>query len=250
MAEKDYVRHYSLQIPVRSPRAVRAPRTNSKTARRSPDLLLEGRLSMPFDSRGIVLFVHGSGSNRHSPRNQKVASHLNEAQHATLLFDLLTVQEQESERHSHHLRFDIGLLASRLLQVLAWSAEATGGLDLGLFGSSTGAAAALAAAAYEPGLVKAVVSRGGRPDLAGKLLSRVQTPTLFLVGSKDEEVRGLNEQAIIQMKAPTRLEIVPGAGHLFEEPGAQEQVAQITSSWFGHFLEAPKRPEENFLPLH
>ena len=201
---------------------------------------LEGILSIPEDAKGLVVFVHGSGSSRHSPRNQYVAQTLQEGGLATLLFDLLTASEEEIDLQTRHLRFDISLLASRTAGVLEW-------IDLqpyahqfkrGLFGSSTGAAAALIAAAEHPEEVSAVVSRGGRPDLAGQALPNVQAPTLLIVGGNDEPVIDLNEQAIAQMQAGAdkKLIIVPGASHLFEEPGALEYAARLAREWFQTYL--------------
>ncbi|HEX9388057.1 MAG TPA: alpha/beta fold hydrolase [Anaerolineales bacterium] len=201
---------------------------------------LEGILSIPEDAKGLVVFVHGSGSSRHSPRNQYVAQTLQEGGLATLLFDLLTASEEEIDLQTRHLRFDINLLASRTAGVLEW-------IDLqpyahqfkrGLFGSSTGAAAALIAAAEHPEEVSAVVSRGGRPDLAGQALPNVQAPTLLIVGGNDEPVIDLNEQAIAQMQAGAdkKLIIVPGASHLFEEPGALEYAARLAREWFQTYL--------------
>jgi len=201
---------------------------------------LEGILSIPEDAKGLVVFVHGSGSSRHSPRNQYVAQTLQEGGLATLLFDLLTASEEEIDLQTRHLRFDIKLLASRTAGVLEW-------IDLqpyahqfkrGLFGSSTGAAAALIAAAEHPEEVSAVVSRGGRPDLAGQALPNVQAPTLLIVGGNDEPVIDLNEQAIAQMQAGAdkKLMIVPGASHLFEEPGALEYAARLAREWFQTYL--------------
>lgn len=197
---------------------------------------LEGILSIPADPRGLVAFVHGSGSSRHSPRNQYVAQTLQEGGLATLLFDLLTPQEEEIDLQTRHLRFDIDLLARRTVGVLEWLdlQPYARGLKRGLFGSSTGAAAALITAADRPAQVEAVVSRGGRPDLAGKSLQKVQAPTLLIVGGNDEVVIGLNEQAIAQMQPGTdkKLMIVPGASHLFEEPGTLEYAARLAREWF------------------
>ena len=197
---------------------------------------LEGILSIPADPRGLVVFVHGSGSSRHSPRNQYVAQTLQEGGLATLLFDLLTPQEEEIDLQTRHLRFDIDLLAKRTAGVLEWLdlQPYARGLKRGLFGSSTGAAAALITAADRPAQVEAVVSRGGRPDLAGKSLQKVQAPTLLIVGGNDEVVIGLNEQAIAQMQPGTdkKLMIVPGASHLFEEPGTLEYAARLAREWF------------------
>src|SRR5438067_1232512 len=189
---------------------------------------LAGDLSLPEQARGIVLFAHGSGSSRHSSRNKYVAYELNRARLATLLFDLLTEQEEYEERYSRHLRFDIGLLADRLLAATDWAAgdARTRGLPVGYFGASTGGGAALVAAAGRPQAVGAVVSRGGRPDLAGDALPRVTAPTLLIVGGDDAVVIELNELAMRQLtRCEKRLEIVPGATHLFEEPGTLERVA-------------------------
>jgi putative phosphoribosyl transferase len=206
----------------------------------STGVQLEGILSVPEDAKGLVVFVHGSGSSRHSPRNQYVAQTLQEGGLATLLFDLLTASEEEIDLQTRHLRFDINLLSSRTAGVLEW-------LDLqpyahsfkrGLFGSSTGAAAALIAAAERPEKVDAVVSRGGRPDLAGGALSKVQAPTLLIVGGNDDAVIHLNEQALAQMQAgeDKKLMIVPGASHLFEEPGTLEYAARLAREWFQNYL--------------
>jgi pimeloyl-ACP methyl ester carboxylesterase len=186
---------------------------------------LEGIVSVPEEAKGLVVFVHGSGSSRHSPRNQYVAQALQEGGLATLLFDLLTASEEEIDLQTRHLRFDIDLLARRTAGVLEW---------LGLFGSSTGAAGALMAAAELPDKVAAVVSRGGRPDLAGSALRKVQAPTLLIVGGNDEPVIHLNEQALAQMQPGERkkMVIVPGASHLFEEPGTLEYAARLATEWF------------------
>jgi putative phosphoribosyl transferase len=199
---------------------------------------LEGNLAVPGKSRGIVLFAHGSGSSRHSPRNRKVARGLREAGMATLLIDLLSPAEEELDLLTAHLRFDISLLAERLIGATDWllRQEETRNLPIGYFGASTGAAAALAAAAQRPKAVRAVVSRGGRPDLAGPALSHVQAPTLLIVGGEDYPVIRLNQQAMEQLKVETRLQIVPGAGHLFEEPSTLEQVAHFAARWFNRYL--------------
>lgn len=191
---------------------------------------LEGYLDVPDGARGLVLFAHGSGSGRHSVRNQYVAGQLSEGGVAFLLFDLLTPAEEIRE----DLRFDIPLLSERVIGALDWAAAEpeTADLPLGLFGASTGAAAALIAAAARPHLVKAVVSRGGRPDLAGHALAHVQAPTLLIVGGADLPVIGLNEMAQRQMRCDSRLEIVPGATHLFPEPGALPRVAHLARDWF------------------
>ena len=202
----------------------------------STGVRLEGIVSIPDEAKGIVLFVHGSGSSRHSPRNQYVAQTLQEAGFATLLFDLLTAYEEESDLQNRYLRFDINLLARRTAGVLEWLGlqPYTYGLKKGLFGSSTGAAAALMAASELPDQVGAVVSRGGRPDLAGAALSEVEAPTLLIVGGNDDTVVKLNEQALAQMKPwmESKLVVVPGASHLFEEAGALEHAARLARDWF------------------
>jgi putative phosphoribosyl transferase len=202
---------------------------------------LEGDLAVPNRARGVVLFAHGSGSGRHSPRNRFVSEALQEGGLATLLFDLLTEEEEEQERFTRHLRFDIGLLSQRLIDATNWLARETETRDLtvGYFGASTGGGAALVAAAERPEAVGAVVSRGGRPDLAGEAaLARVKAPTLLIVGGADTEVIALNRQAMARMTAQASLEIVPGASHLFEEPGALEDVAGLAREWFERFLKA------------
>jgi dienelactone hydrolase len=197
------------------------------TLPRSP-FQLPANLTVPAGAVGLVLFAHGSGSSRHSARNQAVAHQLQQCGMATLLFDLLTETEEEEDHYTGQLRFDIPLLAERLAAVTAWAAnqEATRDLPLGYFGSSTGAAAALVAAAKLGPQIKAVVSRGGRPDLAGESLPQVQAPTLLIVGEKDIAVAGVNEQARKKMRCQNSLSVVSGASHLFEEPGALEEVAQ------------------------
>src|SRR5262245_19430558 len=193
---------------------------------------LEGNLAIPEGARGVVLFAHGSGSGRHSPRNRFVARALREAGLATLLIDLLTEQEEAVDRSTAHLRFDIGLLADRLGGATDWLTDdpQTAGLSVGYFGASTGGGAALVAAVRRPTVVGAVVSRGGRPDLAGEALPAVLAPTLLIVGSDDEPVIGLNEDALQQLGAPVKkLVIIPGAGHLFEEPGKLEEVARLAA---------------------
>jgi putative phosphoribosyl transferase len=193
---------------------------------------------------GLVLFVHGSGSSRHSPRNQFVARTLNNAGLATLLFDLLTPEEELVDMRTAELRFDIGLLAERLVHATKWASEQaqTRDLRVGYFGSSTGGGAALVAAAELPNHVDAVVSRGGRPDLAGDALPKVKAPTLLIVGSEDRVVIDLNEEARAQMRCQVKIDIVPGASHLFEEPGALEQVAKLASNWFTRYLGANEQP--------
>ena len=202
--------------------------------------VLEGILNIPERAEGIVVFVHGSGSSRNSPRNQYVAQQLNEGGLATLLFDLLTAEEEQIDLRTRHLRFDIDLLARRTMEATDWLVQQpfTKELNVGHFGASTGAAAALIAAAERPGVVRAVVSRGGRPDLASKALPRVKAPTLLIVGGNDVPVIGMNEQALEQMETGSekKLKIIPGATHLFEEPGALEQVVRLARDWFHRFL--------------
>jgi putative phosphoribosyl transferase len=199
---------------------------------------LEGDLVLLAAARGVVLFAHGSGSSRLSPRNRRVAAALQEAGFATLLFDLLTADEEAVDVHTAHLRFDIGLLAGRLVGATDWleSQRETRDLAIGYFGASTGAAAALVAAAERPDVIRAVVSRGGRPDLAGSALGRVRAPTLLIVGGADRPVIGLNEQALEQLSAEKQLVLVPGATHLFEEPGALDEVARRAADWFCRYL--------------
>lgn len=204
------------------------------------NVTLEGMLFIPEDARGIVLFAHGSGSSRHSPRNQQVARVLQQAGLATLLVDLLTAEEEAVDIHTAHLRFDIALLADRLVGATDWLIRTpeTRRLKIGYFGASTGAAAALVAAATRPYNVAAVVSRGGRPDLAGPSLPHVQAPTLLIVGANDRIVIGMNETAMAHLVAVKRLEIVPRATHLFEEPGTLDQVARLAREWFLRYLVA------------
>jgi putative phosphoribosyl transferase len=202
----------------------------------STGVRLEGIVSIPEDARGFVVFVHGSGSSRHSPRNQYVAQTLQEGGLATLLFDLLTAYEEESDLQTRYLRFDINLLARRTAGVLEWLdlQPYAYGLKKGLFGSSTGAAAALMAAAELPDQVDAMVSRGGRPDLAGAALREVEAATLLIVGGNDDSVIDLNKQALEHMSVDTekKLIVVPGASVLFEEPGALEEAAHLSRDWF------------------
>jgi putative phosphoribosyl transferase len=195
---------------------------------------LFGNLHIPDEAAALVLFAHGSGSSRHSPRNQFVAHTLNKAGLATLLFDLLTPEEESIDARNAELRFNIGLLAERLVHATKWAKqqEQTRDLRIGYFGSSTGGGAALVAAAEVPDDVGAVVLRGGRPDLADKALPKVRAPTLLIVGGNDDVVIELNERARDQMRCEVKLEIVPGATHLFEEPGALENVAKLASDWF------------------
>jgi putative phosphoribosyl transferase len=201
-------------------------------------VVLEADIEVPERAPGLVLFAHGSGSSRHSPRNRYVASQLNTAGLATVLADLLTVEEERVDARTAELRFDIGLLAARLAALADWLTEneRTSGLGIGLFGASTGAAAALVAAAARPNYVQAVVSRGGRPDLAGEFLRLVQQPVLLIVGGEDPVVIDLNRQALRELPGETRLDIVPGATHLFEEAGALEEVARLARDWFVHHL--------------
>jgi alpha-beta hydrolase superfamily lysophospholipase len=201
--------------------------------------LLEGGLGFPPVAKGVVLFAHGSGSSRHSPRNRYVAGVLRQAGLATLLLDLLTAAEEAEDARRGHLRFDVGFLAARLTAATDWlAADAVAGrLPLGCFGASTGAAAALTAAAARPKRVAAVVSRGGRPDLAGDALPQVRAPTLFLVGGADVPVIELNRCALARLGSSQKdLVIVPGASHLFEEPGALEEVARRAAEWFARHL--------------
>jgi putative phosphoribosyl transferase len=196
--------------------------------------VLPGNLHLPEGAGALVLFAHGSGSSRHSPRNQFVARTLNDAGLGTLLFDLLTQEEEAIDMRTRELRFNIHLLAERLVHAAKWAKQQpqTCDLRIGYFGSSTGGAAALVAAVDVPQDVGAVVSRGGRPDLAGEALPKVQAPTLLIVGGNDDIVIELNEQARDRMRCEVKLEIIPGATHLFEEPGALEKVAQLASDWF------------------
>lgn len=197
---------------------------------------LEGDLIVPPQARGLVVFAHGSGSSRRSPRNQQVARALNDEDLATLLFDLLQPDEAEDRRNV----FDIELLGQRIVEAIDWldRRPALANLPLGLFGASTGAAAALVGAAERPKRVKAVVSRGGRPDLAKDLLRRVTAPTLLIVGGADTEVLGLNREALALLRKPSELAVVPGASHLFEETGALERVTQLAGRWFATHLAA------------
>jgi dienelactone hydrolase len=202
-------------------------------------VVLEADIEVPEAARGVVLFVHGSGSSRHSPRNRYVAEELQRAGLATVLVDLLTPEEERIDARTGALRFNIGLLAARVIALTDWLVEhePTAGLGVGLFGASTGAAGALVGAAARPDHVQAVVSRGGRPDLAGDFLPLVRQPTLLIVGELDELVIELNRQAMEKLAGEARLEIVPGATHLFEEPGALEQVARLARDWFVHHMQ-------------
>jgi dienelactone hydrolase len=204
---------------------------------------LPGELTIPAHAQGIVVFAHGSGSSRFSTRNQFVARVLEQRGLATLLIDLLTPEEEELDRRTAHLRFDIPLLADRLVAIVDWLKRQpqTQGLPVGMFGASTGGGAALRAAAARPADIVAVVSRGGRPDLAGEALPRVTAPTLLLVGGDDTPVIAMNRDAMRQMRAPVSLEIVPGATHLFEEPGTLERVAALAGDWFAQHLHVSAR---------
>jgi dienelactone hydrolase len=208
-------------------------------------MVLEGELSLPSAPPGVVVFAHGSGSSRHSPRNRRVAEALNERMLGTLLVDLLTTSEEQEDRYTSCFRFDIDLLAARLVAITDWlhAQPRTSSHQIGYFGASTGAAAALVAAAKRPDIVTTVVSRGGRPDLAGPALSRVRAPTLLIVGEEDTTVYHMNRQATAMMGCQTEVAVVPGATHLFEEPGALEEVARLAGEWFvTHF----ERGEANF----
>ncbi len=202
------------------------------------DAALRGELVIPFRARGIVIFAHGSGSSRHSPRNKFVSETMRKKEIATLLFDLLTVEEEREDIMTGYMRFDIELLSKRLLDATDWilNSQAAGGLGIGYFGSSTGGAAALAAARLLTDKIQAVVSRGGRPDLAEGALPWVSAPTLLVVGGKDREVLEVNEHAFQLLRCEKELDIVPDATHLFEEPGALERVADLAADWFFEHL--------------
>jgi dienelactone hydrolase len=202
------------------------------------DATLQGDLVLPESARGIVLFAHGSGSSRHSPRNREVAARLNQAGLATLLVDLLTPAEEQLDLVTAQHRFDINLLARRLVGAIDWLRVGLGeSLPIGLFGASTGAAAALVAAAARPEDVAAIVSRGGRPDLAGPLLSQVRAATLLIVGGADPVVLELNKEAFELLQTEKQLVVIPGATHLFEESGALEEVARLAADWFTRHLD-------------
>lgn len=203
-----------------------------------PPVGLSGDLVIPAQATGMILFAHGSGSSRHSHRNRYVAGVLQQGGLGTLLLDLLTAAEEEVDLQTGHLRFDISLLAGRLGEATDWLQRepATSGLPIGYFGASTGGGAALVAAAEMPKTVGAVVSRGGRPDLAGAALGRVRAPTLLIVGGEDQQVMELNREAMAEMRCEKELSIVPGATHLFEEPGALEKVSQLALDWFSRRL--------------
>lgn len=205
---------------------------------------LDGNLGIPASALGVVLFAHGSGSSRHSPRNRRVARYFRDAGLATVLMDLLTSEEEDIDRITRHLRFDIDLLSERLSGAVDWigAHPDTDSLKIGCFGASTGAAAALRAAAARPRDVAAVVSRGGRPDLAGDALARVIAPTLLIVGGDDRQVLALNREARARMKAVTQLAIVPEVTHLFEEPGTLEEVMRLAREWFCLHLAGVREP--------
>jgi putative phosphoribosyl transferase len=211
---------------------------------------LEADIVVPDAARGLVLFAHGSGSSRHSPRNRSVAQELQAGGLATVLVDLLTAAEEQRDDLSGELRFNISLLADRVVAVSDWlvAHELTAGLGVGLFGASTGAAAALVAAATRPTTVQAVVSRGGRPDLAGDFLPMVHQPTLLIVGQNDNVVIELNRAAMMKLGGEARLEIIPRATHLFEEPGALQQVARLAKEWFTRYLEPLPGPQPDQQP--
>jgi putative phosphoribosyl transferase len=202
---------------------------------------IDGDLSVPDRATGIVLFAHGSGSSRLSPRNRKVARELQDGGLATLLFDLLTPMEEEEDKRTGELRFDVKLLADRLVTVIDLVAEGLGEgvFRIGLFGASTGSAAALIAAAKRPKVVRAIVSRGGRPDLAESALASVRAPTLLIVGAQDPQVLQLNMNALAQLKCIKRMEVVPRATHLFAEAGTLEQVSWLARDWFNQHLSIP-----------
>lgn len=205
---------------------------------------LQGDLVLPAGSRGLVLFAHGSGSGRHSPRNRFVAGALQNAHLGTLLLDLLTTAEEAEDAHTGHLRFDIDLLAARLVGATDWllGRPETKDLAIGYFGASTGAAAALVAAAERPGNISAIVSRGGRPDLAGDALAMVHAPTLLIVGGDDAPCLPLNRRALAALAAEEKqMIVIPGASHLFEEPGALEEVARLACDWFVRYLRPTAR---------
>ncbi len=201
-------------------------------------LRLEGMLSLPESAPGVIVFAHGSGSSRHSPRNRFVAQALQAGGLGTLLLDLLTPEEERLDQPTGQYRFDIPLLAQRLINAAAWLAQTpeTANLGIGYFGASTGAGAALLAAARRPEGIQAIVSRGGRPDLAGPALAQIEAPTLLIVGGNDVPVIAMNREALALLPGQKRLEIVPGATHLFEEPGALDQVAWLARSWFQRYL--------------
>jgi len=222
-------------------------RVDARTVIIPAGVMLPGDLSLPPDAKGIVVFAHGSGSSRMSPRNKRVAARLQQGGFATLLFDLLTSDEESLDAVTGRLRFDVPMLAERLAKATEWlgSQPVTQGLGVGYFGASTGAAAALVAAAALPSHVRAVVSRGGRPDLAGPYLGRVMAPTLLIVGGNDAPVIGMNQSALRQLASATKqLVIVPGATHLFEEPGTLERVSDLALEWFERHLAGVRSSSE------
>lgn len=218
----------------------RSADTANRVTIEAGEVRLQGNLTVPAQAEGIVLFAHGSGSSRHSPRNRYVADVLARAGLATLLMDLLTMEEEAEDMYTARLRFDIDLLGGRVAHASDWllANDLTSRLKLGYFGASTGAAAALVAAAERPGQVGAVVSRGGRPDLAGPVLDKVKAPTLLIVGGNDTAVIEMNRSAMEQLRVEKELKIVEGATHLFVEPGALEEVALLAAGWFKRFLES------------
>jgi putative phosphoribosyl transferase len=221
--------------------AARAINDTREVQIQSGEVTLSGELSMPSNAAGVVLFAHGSGSSRHSPRNQFVARTIRNAGVGTLLFDLLTRDEEAIDAYTRHLRFDIDLLAERLVHATYWLNGEFDHVRVGYFGASTGAAAALVAAAQLGEIVGAVVSRGGRPDLAADSLPLVKAPTLLIVGSLDYTVIEMNRQAYARLDCEKEIEIVPGATHLFEEPGTLDQVAHLTAEWFQTHLHSSRR---------
>lgn len=219
--------------------AIASPSSSRSVSIPAGGVMLRGDLTIPPNARGIVVFAHGTGSSRLSPRNQRVATRLQAGGFATLLFDLLTADEEALDGYTRHFRFDIPLLARRLVKVTEWLGwqSSTRALRVGYFGASTGAAGAVIAAAMRPEAIGAVVSRGGRPDLAGAYLDRVQAPTLLIVGGADPVVIEMNQAALEQLSAPVKkLEIVPGATHLFEEAGTLERVSDLALRWFTTYL--------------
>jgi len=217
-----------------STRPVERPRTAEAVQIPVGARLLAGDLAVPADVRGLVIFAHGSGSNRTSPRNRQIADTLDRGGLATLLVDLLTLEEEDTDLRTGRLRFDMTLLASRLVAFCNWAQKLPElrGVPAGLFGTSTGVGASLLAAAQQPRSFRAIVGRGGRPDLAGSALRRVMAPTLLIVGEQDDQMLDINRRAAERMMAEVRLEVVVGATHFFAEPGTLDQVAQLTAAWF------------------
>jgi dienelactone hydrolase len=202
------------------------------------DVVLKGNLRIPAGATGLVIFAHGSGSSRHSPRNRHVAQYLNSRGIGTLLIDLLSSQEEAIDIRTRHLRFDVDMLADRLAAIVRWVAVQAelGGLTIGYFGSSTGSGAALLATARQPDRIAAIVSRGGRPDLAGEALARITVPVRLIVGRNDAQVLALNEQSLRLLNERSKLDVVPGATHLFEEPGTLDKVCELAAEWFSVHL--------------